>query len=392
MRPRVALTINTGSSSVKAAVFDVSENQREPSRLAAVDISRIGQSEPRISASGIEGDDRARVRVTTLTGAIAVALDMLGRARSSDVIVHRIVHGGGRHGPELVSQAALNEIQRFVDIDPDHLPQALAAIDLAGRRFPGVPQVLCYDTAFHASMPPPASTYAVPRRYRDAGLRRYGFHGLSCEWSLRVLQRVDPIAAAGRVIVAHLGSGASVTAIYNGRSVDTTMGYSPAGGIVMSTRSGDLDPGALMAMLARTPGGADELARILNTASGLTALSEGTGDMEALLAREGDDRAAALAVDVFCHAVRRAIGAHVATLGGLDAVVFTGGIGEHAAAIRQRVCDRLTVLGLSIDTARNFAQADVISSESAPVIIRIIAADEACMLALHARDLMTEDV
>jgi acetate kinase len=271
------------------------------------------------------------------------------------------------------------------------MPQILDAIEAAGQAFPGIPQVACFDTAFHRTMPRVAQLYALPRQYTDEGLLRFGFHGLSYESILGQLRALDATAAAGRVVIAHLGNGASMAAVRGGASVDTTMGFTPAGGLVMSTRAGDLDPGVLAYLLQTGRVRADDVSALVNRRSGLLAVAGGgTGDMRELLAREAADRAAAEAIALFCYQARKFLAALTATLGGLETLVFTGGIGEHAAPIRARICEGLQYLGVQLDTARNAAHAPVISTDGSPATVRVMTTDEDRIIAEHTLTLLRE--
>ena len=363
------LTVNAGSSSIKLALFAVASDE---TRLASASVDRVA-------------DHAAALRdaVTRIRGATDTA--------PLDAIAHRVVHGGDRYrDPQRITGDVIAELQRLAPLDPEHTPQTLAAIDLMTTSFPGTPQIACFDTAFHRAMPPVAQRYALPRRLRDAGIRRYGFHGLSCEFIMDALRRLAPPAGGGRVIVAHLGSGASLTAVQDGQSVETTMGFSPTGGVVMSTRSGDLDPGVLLYALQHDGADAAAISRLVNRDAGLLAVSETSQDMRDLLARESADSRAHDAVTLFCYTVKKAIGSLVAVLGGLDTLVFTAGIGEHAPSIRQRICSGLHVFGIELDDARNLQDAAVISLPRGAVTVRVVATDEDRMLARHARNLLAD--
>jgi acetate kinase len=300
------------------------------------------------------------------------------------------VHGGARHrDPLRITSDVLRDLNELTSLDPNHMPQALAAIQATMEMYPAVTQIACFDTAFHHSLPRVAQMYALPRRFTDAAVRRYGFHGLSCEYIMRTLTRLDPPAASGRVIIAHLGSGASLTAVQNGRSVETTMGFSPTGGVVMGTRTGDLDPGVLLHALQNDHMNTDALNRLVNHDAGLLGVSETSQDMRDLLAREAADPRAADAIALFCYTVKKAIGSLVAVLGGIDTLVFTGGIGEHAAVVRQRICHGLQSFGIDVNAARNADDAAIISADGGAVTIRVVATDEDRMLARHAADTLT---
>jgi len=309
-----------------------------------------------------------------LVAAAAVAVQAVG---------HRIVHGGPRlHAPQRVTPELLAELRRLAPFAPAHEPAEMALIEGCGRQYPDVPQFACFDTAFHALLPRVAQLLAIPRRYAERDVRRYGFHGISYEYLLQELERIAGAEAAhGRVILAHLGNGASMAAVRDGRCVDTTMAFTPAAGLVMGTRSGDIDPG-LVAYLARTDGlGPEQFDRLVNAESGLLGLSETSSDVRDLLARADTDPRAAEALAVFCYAAKKWVGALTAVLGGLDTLVFAGGIGEHAAPIRAGICDGLAHLGIELDAARNDAYAPVISSDASRAIVRIIPTDEEQMIA-----------
>jgi acetate kinase len=298
------------------------------------------------------------------------------------------VHGGSRYSaPQRVDRELLDELRRLIPIDPNHLPQALSLIDRIAQRYPDVMQIACFDTAFHRSLPRVAQMYALPPRFWEAGVRRYGFHGLSCEFILESLRGIDGAAAAGRVIVAHLGNGASLTAVRRGESVETTMGFSPAGGLVMGTRIGDIDPSVLLYAAQQEHAGPEALSRLVNAESGLQGVST-SHDMRDLLARESTDPRAADAVALFCHVARKHLGALAAVLGGLDTLIFTGGIGEHAAPIRERLCTDLAFLGIALDPDRNRDHAAIISRDGAAVTVRVMKTDEDRMLARHAARVM----
>jgi acetate kinase len=347
------LTINAGSSSLKAGLFD------GDTRLASAEVERIGSGEVPDHVAALD-------RVLAELGA---------GGRSFDAVSHRLVHGGARFSaPQLIDRALRDELRRLIPIDPNHLPQALSLIDRISQRYPHLPQVACFDTAFHRTLPRVAQMYALPPRFWDAGVRRYGFHGLSCEFILDSLRAIDPAAAAGRLIVAHLGNGASMTAIREGRSVETTMGFSPAGGLVMGTRLGDVDPSVLLFALQQERLDGEALSRLVNAEAGLQGVSQSGHDMRDLLAREGTDPRAADAVSLFCYIARKHLGALVAVLGGLDLLIFTGGIGEHAATVRERICAGLESIGIS------------------PAKVRVMKTDEDRMLARHAARVLRDQV
>jgi acetate kinase len=290
-----------------------------------------------------------------------------------------VVHGGEHTRPERVNAELLERLHALTPLAPLHLPAALAGIEAVSERLPQVPQVACFDTAFHAGLPDYAGTLPLPRRFRELGIRRYGFHGLSCESIVRELDA----RAQGRVVVAHLGSGVSLTALLDGRSVDTTMGFTPAGGVMMGTRSGDLDPGVLLYLMREQGLDADALEQLLNREAGLLGVSGLSPDMSVLLGR--DEPGSRLAVGLFAYQVRKAVGALATTLGGLDRLVFTGGIGEHAAPVRRSICDGLQHLGIQdLDVG-----ARRISAEGSDIEVLVIPADEERIIAQHCRRYLT---
>ncbi len=300
---------------------------------------------------------------------------------SVKAVGHRVVHGMKHAVPERVTPKLLTELRRIRPYAPDHLPREIGLIEAVRRRHPHLPQVACFDTAFHRTMPQVAKWLPIPRRYAAKGVERYGFHGLSFAYLMEELSRIDPGAGSGRVILAHLGNGASLAAVRDGQSIDTSMGFTPTGGLVMSTRSGDLDPG-LAYYLARTEQmTAARFQRMVTRQSGLLGVSGLSSDLRDLCAREASDVAAAEAVELFCYQVRKWIGSFAAALGGLDTLVFTAGIGENAPEIRKRICDGLAFLGITLHQQRNARNAPVVSRPGSPVTVRVIRTDEQLMIA-----------
>lgn len=366
----VVLTLNAGSSTLKFALFDPSDRStRAPAaRLLDGCIDRIGTG----------GLDHA--------GALEQALSRLephGGLSRVAAVGHRIVHGGPRFdGPEILSGDVLTELRRLASLDPDHLPSEIALIEAVQARAPDLPQVCSFDTAFHRTMSRIARLVPIERRYRDQGVERYGFHGLSYTYLIEELARVaGQEAARGRVVLAHLGSGASLCALRDGRSVETTMGFTPTSGIPMGTRSGDLDPGVLLYLLRTERLSIDALDHMLNRRSGLLGVSETTADVRDLLAMETRDRRAADALGLFCHRARQTIGALAAAIGGIDTLVLSGGIGENAAPIRARIVNGLEHLGVHLDEARNEQGAAVISAEESRCTVRVMRTDEQAIIA-----------
>lgn len=392
------LTINTGSSSLKAALYDVSgpDGPGPDSQVLGAEIERIalpGGHMRIVDAHGETLEDR-REDLPSHGAALQALLRWMhdrGEDRDLAAVGHRVVHGGREYSePHVITAEVVSTLRALIPIDPNHLPQAIDAIEVAGRAFPSVPQVACFDTAFHRHMPRIAQIYGLPRRFEEEGIVRYGFHGLSYEYIMEQLQRVDREAADGRVIIAHLGNGASMAAVLGGRGIDTTMGFTPTGGLVMGTRAGDLDPGVLIYLLQSGGMDADTLNTLVNRQSGLLGVSGVSADMHDLLDRQADDRRAAEAVDLFCYVARKFLGALAAALGGLDVLVFTGGIGQHAAPVRERICAGLQFLGIRLDVARNDRHAPIISSEGARVTVRVMTTDEDSMIARHTIRLIRE--
>ena len=388
------LTINTGSSSLKAALYRVDATE---TCLLAAQAERIGLPGSRLRLEDFRGDTLYEWRdaLPDHPAALRTLLDRLriqGWDRDLAAVGHRVVHGGARYSePRLIDVELTKNLWRLAQIDPEHMPQALATIEATARTYPTVPQVACFDTAFHCRMPHVARLYALPRRFTEAGVLRYGFHGLSCEYVMEELRASDPAKAEGRLIIAHLGNGASLTAVRGGVGLDTTMGFTPTGGLVMGTRSGDLDPGVLIHLLRSPKSDLSVLGDLVNREAGLLGVSGTSADMRDLLACEEDDPRAAQAIDLFCYQAKKFLGALAATLGGLDTLVFTGGIGEHAAPVRWRICQGLAFLGIRLDQDRNATHAPVISRENGAVTVRVVPTDENLMIARHTHRLTTQE-
>jgi acetate kinase len=391
---RRILTINTGSSSLKAALYDMDTEER---LIISAQAERIGLSNSRIriaAAGGASLLDQL-LALPDHPSALNTLFDWLHGQQLDNhlaAIGHRVVHGGSRcHKPQPVDENLMQTLRELSAIDPDHLPQAISAIRATQQAYPAALQVACFDTAFHRSMPRVAQLYALPRQFLDVGVIRYGFHGLSYESILYALRAEDASAANGRIIVAHLGNGASMAAIHHGASIETTMGFTPTGGLVMGTRSGDLDPGVLLYLLSMPGIDAAALNSMVNHQAGLLGLSGISADMRDLLDREQEDPRAAEAVALFCYQARKFLGALVVALGGLDTLIFTGGIGEHASPIRQRICEGLDFLGIALDRQRNETHAPIISRDGGPVVIRLMHTNEDLMIARHTYHLLSQE-
>jgi len=377
------LTINGGSSSIRFAVYEAGE---APKRRLAGKVDRVGLGGTILTVDDPDGGPRVRHRIggADQRKAVGFLLDWLEAQpafASVGAAGHRVVHGMRHTEPERVTPKLLAELHRITPYDPDHLPREIGLIEALRQRHPKLPQVACFDTAFHRTMPQVARLLPIPRRYAAKGVERYGFHGLSYAYLMEELGRLDPGVAKGRVILAHLGSGASVAAVLRGRSIDTSMGFTPASGLVMGTSTGDLDPG-LPYFLARTEGmTAARFQRMVNHESGLLGVSGTSSDLRDLLACEAADLRAAEAVELFCYQAKKWIGSYAAALGGLDALVFAGGVGENAPRIRQRICGGLGFLGVELDRGRNARSAPLISPDRGRVRVRVIRTDEELMIA-----------
>jgi acetate kinase len=378
------LTINGGSSSIKFALYQA----KEP-RLRALygNVERIGLSGTKLTFHDAKSkqEHSRRLAAADHKSAAHGLLDWLEKQtgfKSVRAVGHRVVHGMTHTEPEPVNQKLLAELHRLRPYDPEHLPREIELIEAFRRRHPKLLQVACFDTAFHRAMPRVAKMLPIPRRFDAKGVQRYGFHGLSYAYLMEELARLgDPAAATGRVILAHLGNGASLAAVRDGKSMDTSMGFTPTAGLVMSTRSGDLDPG-LAPYLAQTEKiTPKQFYHMVNHKSGLLGVSETSSDMRDLLAQEAADVRSAEAVALFCYQAKKWLGAFAAALGGLDTLVFSAGIGENCPPIRARICDGLGFLGLELDETGNAQNAAVISAAGSRVAVRVIRTDEELMIA-----------
>lgn len=390
MHEPVILVINSGSSSLKFGLYVNRDGEEHP--LVEGEAEGIGQSNGKLELRDSNG------RILRSEGAaFASQADALDRAAqwlgersfgAPAAIGHRVVHGGPRLvAHQAITSAVLKKLKDSVHFAPLHIPLSLELIRAAQERYPKVPQFACFDTAFHNTMPEEAARFALPDELFAEGIRRYGFHGLSYESIVHQLRLAGNLPT--RTIVAHLGNGASLAAIKNGRSVDTTMGLTPTGGIPMATRTGDLDPGVILYLQRVKGADADSLERLLNRDSGLTALSGGKSDMRDLqaAAAKGDSRAR-LAIEIFCRSIRKVIAVYATVLGGAELVVFTGGIGEHSSQVRANVCDGLGILGILIDSGRNQRNERTISADNSNVQVAVVPSEEDRQIARHCRSMI----
>ncbi|GAB2583854.1 acetate/propionate family kinase [Spirosoma areae] len=378
------LTVNGGSSSIKFAVYQAGESLKS---VQSGHIDRIGLPGTTLTfaATTSQQPTICPVDAADYPTAVTFLVDWLEKQpvfSSVKSVGHRVVHGMMHTKPERITPELVAELQRISAYDPDHLPGELALIEAFRQRYPNLLQIACFDTAFHQTMPRVAQLLPIPRRFDAKGIRRYGFHGLSYAYLLEELTRIAGVETAeGRVILAHLGSGASLAAVRNGKSSDTSMGFTPTGGLPMGTRTGDLDPGVAWYLMQSEQLTPEQFNHLINHESGLLGVSETSSDMRDLLERQSGDLRAAEAVELFCYQTKKGIGAFSAVLGGLETLVFSGGIGEKAPEIRARICSGLEFLGIDIDKHRNGVNAGVISTNSSQVTVRVIPTDEEQLIA-----------
>ena len=387
------LVVNAGSSSIKISIYSTPDTTVSHTYL---EVTGIGLEEGRFFVRTEDAPDFAQVVIGI---SVDDALNLLGswirtssKIDSVGAVGHRIVHGGTSFtSPQVLNPEALEKLRELEELDPEHLPLAIKCIELMSVLIPDRPQVGCFDTAFYSELPRIAQMVAVPRAFESMGVRRYGFHGLSYGYLLTELSRCcGEQAAMGRVIFAHMGSGVSLTATKDGKPVDTTMGFTPASGVMMSTRSGDVDPGLSLYLQKRANLSSEQVSRIFNKQSGLLGVSETSADMYQLLQNEMLDERAKEAVDLFCYQVKKAIGALSAVLGGLDTIVFSGGMGENAPKIRQRVLDTLGYLGVELDDERNRSGDERISGDHSRVGVHVLRTDENQMIVRQVQTLLID--
>jgi acetate kinase len=387
MRPpnKRILTVNGGSSSIKFAIFEADDSL---DLVLSGAIERIGFSDARITVNAVFAADSLSQPISAPdhTAAVDALMNWIEARNITNALCavgHRVLQGGpAYYKPQRVTADMLAELRKLSPFDPDHIPEELELLEAFRNRFPKLAQVACFDTAFHHDMPRVAQLIAIPRRYEAQGIRRYGFHGLSYAFLLEELGQIaDTKASRGRVILAHLGNGASLAAVKDGRPVDTSMSFTPASGVPMGTRSGDLDPGLVAYLSATEKMTVSEFNKMVNSQSGLLGISETSSDMRDLLEHEAKDVRAAEAVALFCYQIKKCIGAFAAAIGGVDTLVFAGGVGENAPVVRTRICEDLAFLGIELDERRNGTNADVISSPSSRCTVRVIHTDEELMIA-----------
>jgi acetate kinase len=384
---RVVLALNSGSSSLKFGLYRVGADRTET--LFSGEAEAIGDKGGKFAARDARGDATvlAAVDMPDQRDAIVRVGKLLADAKMPmpSAVGHRIVHGGPwlrRHC--LIDDAVLRQLEAAVAFAPLHTPPALSVVGFAREHFPGLPQAACFDTTFHAALPEVARVLPIPKEFESEGIQRYGFHGLSCESIMRQLGDDPP----ERVVIAHLGNGASITAVKRGKSIDTSMGLTPTGGVIMGTRSGDLDPGVLIYLMREKKFDAARLEELVDHRSGLLGISGVGGDMRRLHEAPSSNADARLAVEMFCYSVRKAVAAMAAGLRGMDLLVFTGGIGENDATARAAICDGLSWIGVGLDEGRNHSAADPISDPTSRCTVRVLASQEDEQIARHTRQLI----
>jgi acetate kinase len=377
------LAINCGSSSIKFALYDGHESLAE---LASGEIENIGTKSAKFSFENFITHQKDRINIDAVShnSAGTFLIDWLNKQEvfiSVKAMGHRIVHGMGHTAPELVTPALLKELNEICAFDPEHLPDEISLIQLFTNKFPALPQIVCFDTSFHTAMPGVAKLLAIPLRYQAKGVRRYGFHGISYAFLMDELKRLTGDENSnGRIILAHLGSGASLAAVKDGVSIDTSMGFTPASGLPMSTRTGDIDPGIAAYLMRSEKLSAEQFSHLINFESGLLGMSETSADMRELLAARNTDSRADNAVAFFCYEAQKWIGSYFVVLGGLDTIVFSGGIGQHSPEIRSQICDSLACLGVELDEIKNMNNDPVISTGDSSVCVRVIKTNEELMI------------
>lgn len=378
------LTINGGSSSIKFALYRSTEPLR---RFFHGNIDRIGLTDSKLTFTHEKENkkDTLIIKASDHRSAANSLIDWLEKQIDFSLITgigHRVVHGMNHTSPEIITSELLDELHRITPYDPDHLPAEIELIEVFRQHHPKLPQVACFDTAFHQTMPRVAKLLPIPRRFDEKGIQRYGFHGLSYSYLMKELARIaGPEAAQGRVILAHLGSGASMAAVKDGKSIDTSMGFTPASGIMMGTRPGDLDPGVTCYIMQSEHLSTEQFNHLINHDSGLLGISEISSDMRDLLKVESVDIRAAEAVELFCYQAKKWIGAFAAALGGIDTLVFAGGIGENSPVVRSRICEGLEFLGIELNKKQNEANARVISINKRKTVVCVIHTDEEWIIA-----------
>ena len=389
------LTINGGSSSIKFALYEIEESLTQ---VLSGEIESIGMKSARLSFYNFNTNqkDTINIEVTSHDDAANFLIDWFEKQdvfASVRAIGHRVVHGMKHTEPELIIPELLNELKNISAYDPEHLPEEIKLIEVFSKRYSSLPQIACFDTSFHTSMPEVAKLLAIPRRYKAMGIQRYGFHGLSYSYLIEELNRVaGSMIAHGRIILAHLGSGASLAAVKGGKSIDTSMGFTPTSGLLMGTRTGDLDPGVAWYLMQAEKLSPEQFNYLINYESGLLGISETSSDMRELIKNKNTDTYAAEAIELFCYQTKKWIGSFAVVLGGLDTLVFSGGIGEHSPEIRYHICNGMKFLGIELDGAKNIMSESIISTPESNVCVRVIKTNEELMIARMTCRTMNYDI
>jgi acetate kinase len=374
------LTVNSGSSSIKFALYQA---RNKLDKLFSGTLDGIGSENMMITTTLLK--DSIAIPSIHHDQAVSFLIEWLEKQEGFCELVaigHRIVHGMNYSEPEMITPELLNKLKEISAYDPEHLPDEIKLIELLSKSYPSVPQIACFDTAFHTTMPAVAQLIAIPRRYQCIGIKRYGFHGLSYTYLMKELEHLsNRRIAKGKVILAHLGNGASLVAVKNGKSVDTSMGFTPTSGLPMSTRTGDLDPGVAAYLIQHEKLSPHKFNQLINNDSGLLGISETSSNIRELLKIRKIDTRAAEAVALFCYQTKKFIGAYAAVLGGLDTLVFSGGIGENAPEVREDICSDLHFLGIELDKNKNKKNDLIISKDSSPVTVYVIPTNEELMMA-----------
>ena len=385
------LTINGGSSSIKFALYEAEESLKQ---LLSGQIESIGSGNSKFTYTNSNLNQKNSIDINTVdyNAATNFLIDWLEKQEefsSINSIGHRIVHGMNHTKPTVITEELISELKQISAYDPEHLPGEIKLIEAFQTRFPSLVQIACFDTSFHTTMPPVAKRLAIPRRFSEQGIQRYGFHGLSYSYLMEEFRSVvGNETAQGKIILAHLGNGASIAAVKDGYCIDTSMGFTPSSGLVMGTRTGDFDPCLAWYLMQNEKLNAKQFNHLINHESGLLGISETSSDMRELLRNETTDHRAAEAVELFCYQTKKWIGAYAAALGGLDALVFSGGIGENAPEVRERICLGLQFLGIELDEVPNEKNETIISSDSSKVSVRVIKTNEELMIARSVCDLL----
>lgn len=374
------LTINAGSSSIKMALYEMGE---EPVLKLSGKIEKIGSGNSILIIKQNDSKNNFSLNADDFNSTTIALIDWLKQQiwfKEIKAIGHRIVHGMHHTQPGIITDDLLKELNSIADYDPDHLPSEIKFIELLQKEYPQLMQVACFDTAFHTTIPAVAKTFAIPKKYYEEGIQRYGFHGISYSYLMQQLQKINTTEANGRIILAHLGNGASIAAVKDGKCIDTSMGFTPAGGIVMSSRSGDIDPGIAWYLMQQGME-AKTFNDVINHQSGLLGISGISSDMQILLQQEKENKNAALAIDVFCYQIKKYIGAYIAALEGIDILVFSGGIGENATEIRERICEGFQYAGIEINEESNNNNQQLISTNNSKIKVYVIPTNEELMIA-----------